>query len=127
MKLFKTIIFVALVATTTLAMAQQGRGGQMDPKERAKRLTEQMTERLSLTEDQTKKVEAINLEAADKMSDAFASSSGDREAMRVVMTGINKEKDKKLQAVLTEDQWKEYEKMVAEQRQRRSQGNSGRN
>ena len=98
----------------------------MDPKERAKKSTEQMSERLGLTEDQTKKVEVINLDAADKMSDAFASASGDREAMRAVMTDINKEKDKKLKAVLTEDQWKEYEKMVTEQRQQRSQGNGGR-
>jgi len=126
MKSLKNILLVILVATTTLAVAQQRRGGQMDPKERAKKSTEQMSERLGLTEDQTKKVEVINLDAADKMSDAFAAASGDREAMRAVMTDINKEKDKKLKAVLTEDQWKEYEKMVTEQRQRRSQGNGGR-
>ncbi len=127
MKTVKTILLIAFVSTMTLSNAQQRGGGQRDPNERAKRSTEQMTERLSLTEDQTKKVEAINQEAADKVTEVFASASGDREAMRAVMMDINKEKDKKLKAVLNEDQWKEYEKMVEEQRQRRSEGNGGRN
>ena len=55
----------------------------------------------------------------------FASADGDRSVIREKMMTVNEETGKKLKAVLTEDQWEEYEKMVAEQRQRRS--DSGRN
>ena len=93
----------------------------MDPEEMAKRNTDAMKERLELNDDQLKKVEAINLETSKKMSEVFASASGSREAMREEMMAIDEEKDEALKPILTEDQWKEYEKMKEEQAERRRQ------
>jgi hypothetical protein len=78
-----------------------------------------MKERLKLSDEQYKKVSAINLEASKKVSSAIESAAGDREAMRTSMTTINEETNKKLKEILTEDQWKEYLVMQEEQRQRR--------
>jgi len=118
MKTTKIILFLFAFFLALIANAQRG---NMDPEEMAKRNTDAMKERLELSDDQLKKVEAINLETSKKMSDVFASASGTREAMREEMMSIDEEKDEVLKPILTEDQWKEYEKMKEEQAERRRQ------
>lgn len=118
MRTTKIILFLFTFFLALIANAQRG---NMDPEEMAKRNTDAMKERLELNDDQLKKVEAINLETSKKMSEVFASASGSREAMREEMMAIDEEKDEALKPILTEDQWKEYEKMKEEQAEQRRQ------
>jgi len=118
MRTTKIILFLFTFLLALIANAQRG---NMDPEEMAKRNTDAMKERLELNDDQLKKVEAINLETSKKMSEVFASASGSREAMREEMMAIDEEKDEALKPILTEDQWKEYEKMKEEQAEQRRQ------
>jgi len=86
----------------------QGQRGDFDPEKTAKKNTDAMKERLDLSDDQFKKIERINLTAANKMKNTFDNAMGDREAMRSAMMKVNEETNKELKAVLTEDQWTEY-------------------
>lgn len=113
--------FIALLMFTPEVFAQQGQGGQgrgnMNPKEMAKRQTDQMNENLDLTADQLPKVEALNLKYADKFMTARNESAGDRDAMRSTMMAINKEKDVELKKILTADQWTKWEAWRKEARE----------
>ncbi len=61
-KVFATLIAIMMVATV---VAQQGqKKGNRTPEERAQRQTEWMKQDLQLTQEQTTKVEAINLKYA---------------------------------------------------------------
>lgn len=113
--------FIALLMFTPEVFAQQGQGGQgrgnMNPKEMAKRQTDQINENLDLTADQLPKVEALNLKYADKFMTARNESAGDRDAMRSTMMAINKEKDVELKKILTADQWTKWEAWRKEARE----------
>lgn len=113
--------FIVLLMFTPEVFAQQGQGGQgrgnMNPKEMAKRQTDQMNENLDLTADQLPKVEALNLKYADKFMTARNESAGDRDAMRSTMMAINKEKDVELKKILTADQWTKWEAWRKEARE----------
>ena len=103
----------SLVALTQIAFSQ----GMMmaTPEERAKRLTE----RLSLTEDQTKKVQEIFKNADKERSEKMESVRGDRDAMREQMTAIMANTDKQIEKILTDEQKKKYEELKKERRQMR--------
>ena len=101
------------------SFAQQGSGGRrgnMDPKEMAERQTTMMKDSLGLTDKQLPKVEALNLEYADKFVAARNEADGDRDAMRSTMMAINKEKDVELKKILTADQWTKLEALRKEAR-----------
>ena len=72
-------------------------GKDFDPKEMAEHQTEFMKEKLSLTDDQTKKVEVINLKYAEKRKEIMQGVKGQMETMHT-------EKVKELSTVLDKDQ-----------------------
>ncbi len=113
--------FIVLLMFMPEVFAQQGQGGQgrgnMDPKEMAKRQTDQMKETLDLTAGQLPKVEALNLKYADKFMAARDKADGDRDAMRSTMMAINKKKDVELKKILTADQWIKLEAWRKEARE----------
>lgn len=120
------MLLVALLLAV-ITYWQQGPGGrrQFDAKVQAKRSSDEMKERLNLTSDQMKQVETINLEASESMAKVFEKAAEDREATRLKIVPINESRDKNLKEIFTTDQWKEYEKMKEEQRERmrRRRGN----
>lgn len=66
-----TLLFIALLTTGTMLMAQGGpRGGQrnIEPKDRAQRMTERMVKEYSLSDAQKAKVYDVNLAMAEKMT-----------------------------------------------------------
>lgn len=66
-----TLLLIALLTTGTMLMAQGGpRGGQrnMDPKDRAERMTERMVKEYSLSDAQKKQLYDINLAMVEKMT-----------------------------------------------------------
>lgn len=100
-KLFVSLIIVCC-AGLSAAHAQDGAKGNM-----AKRMTDSMTVRLNLTEDQVPKVQAINEGFAGKAAGVKSEGGGKLEKLKK-MKAINGERDKALKAVLTEEQFKEY-------------------
>ncbi|MBN1924560.1 MAG: hypothetical protein JW798_01885 [Prolixibacteraceae bacterium] len=116
------ITLIAGLMITLAGIAQPPGPGQFDPEEMVKRQTEQMVEDLSLNDDQTKKVEAINRKYGEKTREMFQSAQGNFEGMREKMETIREEKNGELKAVLTEDQYNKYieiEKKRMEERRNR--------
>ena len=119
------LLFAIVFATVSMA---QNRGmGNFDPKEMAKRQTDELTKTLDLNKDQEKKVLDLNLKNAEQMSALREemSGGGDREAMREKMTKIREEQTAEMKKILTESQFKKYEKYLEERRSMRGQGRPG--
>ncbi|MBN2165277.1 MAG: hypothetical protein JW717_03275 [Marinilabiliaceae bacterium] len=106
---FKKIILGLALASFLLTncYSQPGRE-RIDPAERAKRQTEELTKELSLNTDQSKKVGEILLESANKMKKVFESNTEDRDARREAMLKIRTEEKEKLNKVLTKEQQTKY-------------------
>jgi protein CpxP len=115
------------IVFATVSMAQNPGMGNFDPKEMAKRQTDELTKTLDLNKDQEKKVLDLNLKNAEQMSALREerSGGGDREAMREKMTKIREEHTAEMKKILTESQFKKYEKYLEERRSMRGQGRPG--
>lgn len=113
------IVCGLLFSVITFAHAQQGGGRKMpSPEERAKRNTDRLAEKLTLTEDQKTKVSTIFLDQATAVDKIREAGSGDREATRAQVLKLSDETDAKIAAVLTADQKKTYEAWRAEQKEK---------
>ncbi|HDR52878.1 MAG TPA: hypothetical protein ENN90_14870 [Mariniphaga anaerophila] len=124
MRKFGFLIMTFLLISAT-AMAQPGQRN-MDPEEMAKRQTEQLKEAVGLDNEQEKKAHEIYLETGKKMSAMREEMQGGGfEGMREKMQEMRAEQDKELKKVLTEAQWKKYEKFQEERRSRMGQGRPG--
>lgn len=88
-------------------------GGRMDPAERAEKQTQMMIDSLDLSTAQAQKVREINKKYAEKNREAFQAArengGGDREAVRTAMQALRKAQEDELKAILTEDQWAEWQ------------------
>jgi Spy/CpxP family protein refolding chaperone len=86
----------------------------MSPEDR----TKQLTDSLSLSEDQSGKVLVI-LQAADVERKAlFESSGGDRDAMRQAMRSLAEKTDAQIDSLLTEEQKVKYAEMKKRRQER---------
>ena len=126
----KIVIFlIAVFAGTNLLIAQPGQDRRsFDPETMAKRQTEQLKELLSLTKDQEKKVYDLNLESSKQMRalrEKSRNSGSGFEGMREKMGEIREKQDVKMKGILSEAQWKKYQKYQEERRQQRGQGRPG--
>lgn len=112
---------------TAVAMAQRPGMGDFDPKEMAKRQTDELTEVLELNKEQQKKVLVINTESGEKMAQMREKmmAGGDRNGMREEMTKIRDIQNKAMKEILTEEQYKKYEKYLEERRGNRGRGGGG--
>ena len=70
-----------------------------------------MTTQLSLTDEQKPKVKAVLEDSAKKRKEITSDSSVDRQLMREKMQPIMKEQNKKMKAILTDDQYAKYQEM----------------
>ena len=104
-RLFTGLLLVAFVVLATAsAFAQPQR---MSAEDRTKRLTEQ----LSLSADQAKKVLAINKRSEEDMRKIFESAEGDRESMRETMRAHREKVNKEIEALLTAEQKTKFEEI----------------
>jgi len=120
------LLFVVLF--TTVSVAQDRGPGNFDPKEMAKRQTEELTKELGLNKEQQEKVQALNLKNAEQMSamrQEAMNSGGDREAMREKMTKVRAEQETKMKEILTDAQYEKYQKYMEERRAQRGQRGPG--
>ena len=123
-KLGFLLLFV--FSLTTVTMAQDNGRRDFDPKEMAKRQTEELTKALGLTKDQQKKVLDLNNETAEKMTAMRGQrGEGDREAMREKMMKIREDEQKEMKKILNDNQYKKYEKYLEERRSKRGHGGPG--
>ena len=112
---------IIILAGTTVFAQQQGQGqGQgwanATPEDRAKRQTDMMKTQLNLTAAQEPKVADINLRYAKKMEDIRKIS--DTAVQHKSAKNLQSQKDKELKGVLTEAQFKDYQKMMEDMRNR---------
>ncbi|MDR1738574.1 MAG: DUF4890 domain-containing protein [Candidatus Symbiothrix sp.] len=110
----KSVFTALLLCASTMIFAQPGQRGQVNPEEMAKRQTERMKTELKLSDEQVVLVDSINVAYAKKQAELFQSSGDDREAMREKMMALNTEKNKAIEAVLTEEQVKKFKESNAQ-------------
>lgn len=103
-KLF--VISMVLVATMSIATAQQRRPRSVE--ERAKSQTERLDKLVTLTAAQKTKLEAINLDLAKQTDAKMQSNRGNRDAIRTAVQELDKTRDAKYREVMTEEQFKKY-------------------
>ncbi len=113
--LIAALVLGGLLACSTLATAQDtnspgkgGKRGNMSPEQRL----ENMSSKLSLTDDQKPKVKAVLEDTAKQMKDI------PQEDRRTKGKSIMDEQNKKLKEILTPSQWDTYEKMLQDMRKK---------
>jgi hypothetical protein len=110
-RILRTIVLLALALWIApgVAPAQQipPEVASSTPQERAKVLTLVMKEKLALTPEQLPKVEAINLDAAQKMEPVLKGSEGPLVKMRTSKQ-VEQGKEAALQNVLTPQQFQQF-------------------
>ena len=121
----KTILIACfaffICATTLTAQRPERPERQMPPpEEMAKRQTQMMKDSLQLDEKQIKKVEAINLEYAQKARKLIDSEVPQGEKMQEFQLQQTN-KDYEIKKCLTKDQAKRYQKMQEAMRLRRQE------
>ncbi len=79
--------------------------------------TDNLKELLTLTDDQTQKVTSILKESEKRREALRGESSDDRQAIREKMIVLMDDTDKKINALLTSEQRKKYEKLKKDRRQ----------
>ena len=118
MKKIGLILFASL-AMSVSAMAQMP---NFDRGEMLKNMTKQQVERLKLNEEQAAKMLVLNDSLMSSMMSGFRPGADmgqvDFEAMRTKMEKAREKYTKGVKALLTEEQYKEFEKMQKEHMQR---------
>lgn len=117
----RTLIILTLSLLVNLTLSAQSSQPKNDspfgtPKERAKLQTEKMKSALSLREDQMDKIYALNLKYAEIMQKEVFDQDVSQWSMYTKGSEINKRKEKELKPLLSEVQYKSYEKLKAETR-----------
>jgi Spy/CpxP family protein refolding chaperone len=112
------LVLGGLMAFSSMAVAQDqkpggGKGRGMSVEQRMER----MTEELKLTDAQKPKVKSVLEATVKKAQELRGDSSVPREERREKMQAIMQEETKQLKAILTPDQFTQYEKMRAERRE----------
>jgi hypothetical protein len=111
-RVIAAIIFALGFTTGILAVnLYRSLARNMAPRDRF----EQLSDRLQLNADQKTKVQQI-------FSDTREQLKGLRKESEPKVTDIRRQADEKLQQVLTADQWKKFQAMRDEVRQRRGRG-----
>jgi len=114
MKIQLSTVFLAVSLLAGAATASaQSTDSTRTAEARASKLTEKMKTELALTDEQYPKVQAINLKYAQKNEDIFREGGG-RFAKFRALKSSQKDKSKEMKAVLTSDQYKKYEQMMDE-------------
>ena len=116
----------AFLAMSVCAMAQMP---NFDRGEMLNNMTNNQAERLKLNKEQAAKLLVLNDSLMSSMMSGFTAGEArgqiDFEAVRAKMEKAREKYNKGVKALLTAEQYKEFEKMQEEQRQRMGQGGPG--
>ena len=92
---------------------------QQNFQQRRQQMIDELKKELVLNKEQETKFDAIYKEFNEKMAAARQSAGDDREAMREKMGKMNKERDEKIEKILTPEQVKKFKDYRAKQEQQR--------
>jgi len=127
----KKLLIVTCMLTYAFMISAQGGQGGFTPEEMAKRRAEQLERyktELKLNDKQFADFKKIDDEGYTKqqaLGAKFRDGGGDREKFMEEFTKLRNEQTEKVKKILTADQFKKYEEMLAAQRQRMGQGGGG--
>ncbi len=126
LNLLLTIIAVALLTQSVAAQSKLDKlMTETSPEERAEMQTNNMKEKLSLSEDQYQQVYDINLKYAHKMQNIYNADQGKLHRLKS-MKAVSEDKDGEMKRVLSSQQYEAYreqkEKMKEGAKERRSRG-----
>ena len=116
MKKLVTFAIVAIIGSTSVAMAQGGRGGG------GERMIQMYKDSLNLTQVQTDSVKAIMESMRPKQMEIFQDQSISNEDKRAKMKSLTDERNARFAKVLSADQMKKLQEMEERMRQQRMQG-----
>jgi hypothetical protein len=117
-RLLATLLFAALAIGSSVSAQELGPAlMKSTPAERAKVQTFIMNEKLHLTEQQLPKVEAINLQTAEKLEPVIKGDEGPLVKLRTARAA-EREKETALQGVLTPEQFQGFLAARDEMRQK---------
>ncbi len=115
-RIFLPASVIGCLMLSVTVMAQP----RMDPDAMVKRENELVFANIEgLTEKQKEKVTKVNEDFAASVKDLMANRTGDREEMRGKMMALREEKEKAMQNIFTEEQFKKYQTLMEEKRQER--------
>lgn len=104
--LFTTLMVMALCLNLN---AQKVEAEKLSPEKRAELAATQLKVRLDLTDDQTAKVKAVQLDHFTKVEKNLEEVRAHREMMDARMKKQSDETDAELKKILTEEQFKNYQ------------------
>jgi Spy/CpxP family protein refolding chaperone len=126
----KRNLFLSVVLGLFLVGGLNAQDQQQNMQQRRQQQIDDLKKELVLTKDQNTKFDAIYKESGEKMTAARTAAGDDREAMRAKMNEINKDRDLKIEKILTPDQVKKFkaylEKQAAARAARGGGGGGGR-
>ena len=108
-RLFKLVVVASmLLGAMSLASAQPAgqtrqRGQEMNPEQMAQRRADEMNELVKLTEEQYKKIVELYKSESSQMQKAM---QADRQKGRESMQKLQEERNAKIKAILSEEQFK---------------------
>ncbi len=118
-KLIFTIAVIFILAMTVNSYAQMGG----NPQDRLKKTLEDYKTKLNLTDVQFGKIDTILTDQMNEQTKLRESAGDDRQAMMSAFMELREKTDKKIEALLTDEQMVEWKKIQEERSQRqRPQG-----
>lgn len=118
-KLIFTIAVIFILAMTVNSYAQMGG----NPQDRLKKTLEDYKTKLNLTDVQFGKIDTILTDQMNEQTKLRESAGDDRQAMMSAFMELREKTDKKIEALLTDEQMVEWKKIQEERAQRqRPQG-----
>lgn len=113
-QIIKMTMVLVLITMATMHASAQSKMTEEQKKE-AKEKYQAYKEKLNLTEDQSKKVDAINTTWFEGISE-LKNSGASKMAKYKKLKSLNGERDKKMKEVLTKEQFKIYKEQQAERK-----------
>ncbi|RXK82864.1 hypothetical protein [Filimonas effusa] len=106
-------MMVALVVLVALASgsayAQRPGGGGGNPAQRKEMILKNLKDSVQLSDDKANKVADILEETSSKRREIFQDQSSDRDAKMAKMKELQEESNKKVKAILSEEEYVRYE------------------
>ncbi len=127
----KKTLFLSVVLGMFLivgTMAQNPNMNQQDFQARRQQQIDNLKKELTLTKDQNTKFDAIYKDFNEKSAAAMQNAGEDREAMRAKRQELTKDRDAKIEKILTPEQikkWKAYQEKLAAERANMQRGGGG--
>lgn len=103
-------VFTLSTAVAIFAQADRGERERMTAEERAKKITEKMKTEFKLSDEQTRKIAAVNLDKAKKTDALREENKSHREEMKDKLQAIHEEREQEYKKIFTSEQFAAYTK-----------------